>query len=50
VRVPKVYLETIVFNFPFVDDAPDKRRDAIKLFEEIADVKNRLAENTEGWQ
>jgi rRNA-processing protein FCF1 len=38
-RVPKIYLETTVFNFPFVDDAPDKRADAIRLFEEIAERK-----------
>ena len=34
-KVPKVYIETSVFNFVFADDAPDKKNDAIKLFEEI---------------
>ena len=34
-RVPKIYLETSVFNFYFADDAPDKRQDTLKLFEEI---------------
>jgi predicted nucleic acid-binding protein len=38
-RVPKVYLETSVFNFYFADDAPDKRQDTIKLFEEIREGK-----------
>ena len=31
----KLYLETTVFNFKFADDAPDKRQDTIKLFDEI---------------
>ena len=34
-RIPKIYLETSVFNFYFADDAPDKKKDTIKLFEEI---------------
>jgi hypothetical protein len=34
-RVPKIYLETSVFNFCFADDAPDKRDDTVRLFEEI---------------
>jgi len=34
-RVPKVYLETSVFNFYFAEDAPDKKKDTVKLFEEI---------------
>jgi predicted nucleic acid-binding protein len=34
-RIPKVYLETSVFNFVFADDAPEKRQNTIKLFEEI---------------
>ena len=38
-RVPKVYLETTMFNFYFADDAPDKKQDAIKLFEEIRQGK-----------
>lgn len=38
-RVPKVYIETSVFNFVFADDAPDKRRDTIALFEEIRQGK-----------
>jgi predicted nucleic acid-binding protein len=38
-RVPKIYLETSVFNFVFADDAPDKRQDALKLFEEIEQGK-----------
>ena len=32
---PKIYLETTIFNFPFVEDAPQLRADTIKLFEEI---------------
>ena len=38
-RVPKVYLETSVFNFCFADDAPEKKRDTLKLFEEIGEGK-----------
>ena len=34
-RIPRIYLETSVFNFYFADDAPDKRQDTIKLFAEI---------------
>ena len=33
--VPKIYLETTIFNFPFVDDAPLYRADTLKLFAEI---------------
>jgi len=32
---PKIYLETTIFNFPFVDDAPQYRADTLKLFAEI---------------
>jgi predicted nucleic acid-binding protein len=35
VRIPRVYLETTLFNFIFADDAPEKRQDTIKLFDEI---------------
>lgn len=38
-RVPKIYLETSVFNFYFADDAPDKREDTMRLFEEIRQGK-----------
>jgi len=34
-RIPRIYLETSVFNFAFADDAPDKKSDTLKLFEEI---------------
>jgi predicted nucleic acid-binding protein len=34
-RIPKIYLETSVFNFYFADDAPDRRDDTLRLFEEI---------------
>jgi hypothetical protein len=34
-RVPTIYLETTIFNFPFADDAPQYKADTIKLFEEI---------------
>jgi len=34
-KIPKVYIETSVFNFVFAEDAPEKRDDAIKLFSEI---------------
>jgi predicted nucleic acid-binding protein len=38
-RILCIYLETSVFNFVFADDAPDKRRDTLKLFEEIKQGK-----------
>ena len=38
-RIPKIYLETTIFNFVFADDAPDKKEATIKLFEEIAKGK-----------
>jgi predicted nucleic acid-binding protein len=34
-RVPRIYLETSVFNFVFADDAPEKREDTLKLFGDI---------------
>lgn len=34
-KVPKVYIETSIFNFVFADDAPDRRRDTLTLFDEI---------------
>jgi len=30
-RIPRVYIETSVFNFIFADDAPDKKEDALVL-------------------
>jgi predicted nucleic acid-binding protein len=33
--VPKIYLETTVFNFPFADDAPEYKQDALDLFAAI---------------
>jgi predicted nucleic acid-binding protein len=35
VRLPRVYIETSIFNFVFTDDAPDKRQETLKLFSEI---------------
>ena len=34
-RVLSIYLETTIFNFPFVDDSPQYRADTLRLFEEI---------------
>jgi hypothetical protein len=34
-RIPTIYLETTMFNFPFVDDAPQYKADTLRLFEEI---------------
>ena len=34
-RIPKIYLETTIFNFYFADDSPDKKQDTLKLFDEI---------------
>jgi predicted nucleic acid-binding protein len=36
-KIPKIYIETTVFNFLFAEDAPEKRQDTIKLFQEIRD-------------
>jgi hypothetical protein len=38
-RIPKIYLETTIFNFYFADDALEKRQDTLKLFEEISEGK-----------
>ena len=35
----KIYLETTIFNFIFAEDAPDKKQDVIKLFDEIRQGK-----------
>ena len=34
-RIPSIYLETTIFNFPFVDDSPQYRADTLRLFKEI---------------
>ena len=34
-RIPDIYLETTIFNFPFADDAPQYRADTLRLFAEI---------------
>jgi hypothetical protein len=34
-RVPTVYLETTMFNFPFADDSPQYKADTLQLFAEI---------------
>ncbi|GHT48400.1 hypothetical protein AGMMS49936_10840 [Endomicrobiia bacterium] len=34
-KIPKIYLETTIFNFPFADDAPQYKADTLKLFSEI---------------
>jgi len=39
VKKLKIYLETTVFNFKFVDDSPEKKQDTIKLFDEISQNK-----------
>ena len=33
-RIPAIYLETTIFNFPFVDDAPQYRADTLRLLAE----------------
>jgi predicted nucleic acid-binding protein len=40
-RVPTIYLETTIFNFPFADDAPQYRADTLRLFAEIKAGKFR---------
>ena len=37
--IPSIYLETTIFNFPFVDDAPQYKADTLKLFADIKDGK-----------
>ena len=34
-RIPAIYLETTIFNFPFADDAPQYKADTLRLFAEI---------------
>ncbi len=34
-KIPTIYLETTMFNFPFADDAPQYKADTLRLFEEI---------------
>jgi len=34
-KIPAIYLETTIFNFPFADDAPQYRADTLRLFAEI---------------
>lgn len=38
-RIPRMYIETSVFNFVFAEDAPEKRVDTLALFEEIRQGK-----------
>ena len=38
-RIPSIYLETTIFNFPFHDDAPQYRADTLQLFSEISEGK-----------
>jgi predicted nucleic acid-binding protein len=38
-RVPRVYIETSIFNFYFADNDPEKQRDTLKLFDEIREGK-----------
>jgi hypothetical protein len=33
--IPKIYLETTMFNFPFADDAPQYKADTLKVFDLI---------------
>jgi len=40
-RVPTIYLETTIFNFPFADDAPQYQADTKRLFMEIKAGKFR---------
>jgi predicted nucleic acid-binding protein len=40
-RVPTIYLETTIFNFPFADDAPHYQADTLRLFAEIKSGKFR---------
>ena len=33
--IPRVYLETTMFNFPFADDAPDLKADCLAVYDLI---------------
>jgi hypothetical protein len=39
VRIPKVYLETTIFNFVFADSDPEKKEATLKLMDEISGGK-----------
>lgn len=41
-RMLKVYLETISFNFVFADYVIDKREDTLKLFAEVKQCRYEL--------
>jgi hypothetical protein len=34
-KIPSIYLETTIFNFPFANDAPHYQADTLQLFAEI---------------
>ena len=34
-KIPSIYLETTIFNFPFSDDTPQYQADTLRLFAEI---------------
>ena len=34
-KIPSIYLETTIFNFPFADDSPQYKADTMQLFREI---------------
>ena len=36
-RIPDIYFETTIFNFPFADDAPQYKADTLRLFAEVID-------------
>jgi len=38
-RVPTIYLETTIFNFPFAEDAPQYQADTRRLFAEVKSGK-----------
>ena len=40
-RIPTIYLETTIFNFPFADDAPQYQADTKRLFAEVKSGKFR---------
>ena len=40
-RIPMIYLETTIFNFPFADDAPHYQADTLRFFAEIKAGKFR---------
>jgi len=49
-KIPRIYLETTIFNFPFVDDAPDLRAGTIRLFRDIGLSPSQANTQRRNWK